>query len=274
MVSTVVKALVFMFLQVLMLASTAQADTSLGPDIRVRPHLIVNQMRPHGAETSITGHTGFSHKYNQDKSGKMTAAYAGTIGDSLSDIIAPTFRYTPTDNTEDYGSVNDLDQYASVDFDTSDSVAAQVQVFDAAGNLTADGVGRDYTYNSENQLIRAVGSNGGASFNMEYWYDAEGRRSHSIDHIANTETFHKHVGTMEVGDYAVTRAGGQIPTLQPAANGNASPAPAQALSYTATFRIIIGQSTDERIAYHNISGDDLYFYLTNHQGSTIAMTTP
>jgi len=196
--------------------------------------------------------TGFTHLYDQDASGKITAAFAsgGTIG--------PDWRYTPpADKLEDYGldgGVNALDQYASVDL--GDGAGAQVQSYDGAGNLTADGTGRTYTYNSENQMIRAQG----LGLDMEYWYDADGRRSHSIDHAAtvSTEIFHKHLGQMEVGDYIVTREGGQVGV-------------GKVLTYSPTFRIILGAGIDERIAYHDVDGDDLSFYLTNHQGSTIAM---
>ncbi len=80
-----------------------------------------------------------------------------------------------------------------------------------------------------------------------------------------------------------SREGGLVPSyVLPGA-----PPPAKALTCTPTFRIILGAGIDERIAYHDIGkrrgesaserqgnnkSDDLSFYLTNHQGSTIAMT--
>ncbi len=66
-----------------------------------------------------------------------------------------------------------------------------------------------------------------------------------------------------------------------------APPPAKVLTFTPTSRIVLGAGIDERIAYHDIGkrrgesaserqgnnkSDDLSFYLTNHQGSTIAMT--
>ena len=127
--------------------------------------------------------------------------------------------------------------------------------YDGAGNLISDGSGRTYTYNAENQMITAKGP----GLDMEYWYDALGRRSHSIDHAAGTEVYHQHHGSMEVGDYTVTRAGGV------AGSGVAS-------NYVASFHIVLGAGVDERIAYHEVGGDDLTFYLVNHQGSTVVMT--
>ena len=135
-----------------------------------------------------------------------------------------------------------------------DGAGALTQSYDAAGNLTSDGAGRSYTYNSENQMTGATGPN----LNMEYWYDAEGRRTYSLDKIANTEVFHKHYGQMEVGDYNVTREGGVVGV-------------GKATSYTPTFRIVLGAGIDERIAYHDVDGDDLFLYMTNHQGSTVSM---
>ena len=110
--------------------------------------------------------------------------------------------------------------------------------------------------NKYSNIDRLGGTTG---FEMAYWYDALGRRSHSIDHTAGTEVFHKHLGSMEVGDYTVTRAGGV------AGSGIAN-------NYVASFHIVLGAGVDERIAYHEVGGDDLTFYLVNHQGSTVVMT--
>ena len=176
-----------------------------------------------------------------------------------------------------------------------------------AGNLISDGTGRTYTYpprglprgqarsqrNSEDQMIRAEGPglHMGTGFArrftridtqsiLAYGYDADGRRSHSLDHVANAEVYHQHWGQMhprstsslaleaETGDYSVCRmalAGGACPSTNTIGTGKVH-------AYTPLFRIVLGQNVDERIAYHDIDGDDLSFYLTNHQGSTIAMT--
>lgn len=80
------------------------------------------------------------------------------------------------------------------------------------------------------------------------------RRSHSIDHVNGTETTHTHIGEMEAEDYAVTRDASGLVT-----------------DYDALYRVIIGQGVDQRLGYHDVTGDTLTFVLTNHQGSTIAM---
>ena len=194
------------------------------------------------ATAGAGGLEGFGYKYDHDGAGKITAAYAGDAD----------WRSVPQDNDEVYGGTNALDQYGSVDLGDG---TAQTQTYDGAGNLISDGSGRAYTYNAENQMITATG----AGLDMEYWYDALGRRSHSIDHAAGTEVYHQHHGSMEVADYTVTRAGGV------AGSGVAS-------NYVASFHIVLGAGVDERIAYHEVGGDDLTFYLVNHQGSTVVMT--
>ena len=168
---------------------------------------------------------------------------------------APSYRYTPPcDSSEDYGNVNALDQYNLIDKNTSacagGDVPARVQDHDGAGNLLSDGAGRSYDYNSENQLTRAQGP----GFDMEYWYDALGRRSHSRDLYNDIETFHAHVGEMEVGDFALARDASGIVT-----------------SYTPLTHIVLGAGVDERLAWHEVAGGELSFPLVNHQGSTVAI---
>ena len=77
-----------------------------------------------------------------------------------------------------------------------------------------------------------------------------------------------HFGDMEVGDYQITRASGADCYSALSASQPFCPITA----HDPTFRIILGDATDVRIAYHDVTGDELSFYLTNHQGSTIAMT--
>lgn len=193
------------------------------------------------------GLVGFSYKFDQDASGKITKKWSSNAG----------WREAPGDRDEDYGSVNKLDQYETVDL--GDGADAQAFDYDANGNLTSDGQGRTYSYNSESQLIKAVGTAAGDVFDMEYRYDALGRRSYSIDYENNTEVFHKHFGQMEVEDLEVERQGGVI-------------GQGKILNYNAKFRNILGTGVDSRLAYHDVDGDDLTFPLTDHQGSTVIMT--
>lgn len=195
---------------------------------------------------------GLDFEYAHDGSAKMVNAYA-TFAE---------FRYTPPgDKTETYSGTNALDQYGSVQETLSCSGGgsctqppARGQTYDGNGNLVQDG-NRVYIYNSENQLKRVQFP----GVDMEYWYDTEGRRSHSINYAAGTEVFHQHMGTMEVGDFLVIREGGQV-------------GDGKVLSYTPIYRVILGTGTDNRIAFHDVQQNTLSFYLTNHQGSTIAMT--
>ena len=195
------------------------------------------------ANPAQTALTGVNHSYDYDGSAKMTKQYASWI----------LWWDRPTARFEDYGSSNTLDQYDSVDL--GDGAGVQDFDYDTNGNLLTDGTGRTYGYNSENQLIWAIGTAPGDTFNMAYKYDGRGRRTHSIDHQNDTETFHKHLGQMEIEDFAVTRD-----------------ASGKAIDYAPLTRNIIGSGIDQRLAYHDVSGDNLTFPLTNHQGSTLLLT--
>ncbi len=219
------------------------------------------------ANNALTGRSRLIYRYDQDGSGKITKAFTSRSG----------WRYAPgADKSQSYqaaageamavgSAVNALDQYGSIDL--GDGAGPLEQVYDGAGNLTSDGDGRIYTYNSENQMIRAY-KPGSSGFDMEYWYDAEGRRTHSIDHKNGTEAVHQHFGQMEIADYAVCRTGlvgGDCPATNTVGAGVVS-------NLDTTFRVVLGSGVDERIAYHEVSGDKLSFFLTNHQGSTVAMS--
>ena len=221
-----------------------------------------------------TGHTGLRYRYDQDGAGKIISQY----------LNAANWRYAPTqDKTERYAvhandidaaagvgadaSVNALDQYGSIDLDIDDADPPLEQVYDGAGNLISDGAGRSYIYNSENQMIRATGTHAGVAFDMEYWYDGEGRRTHSIDHQNDTESVHQHFGQMEIGDHAVCRSalvGGVCVSTTPGAG--------VVHNYDPSFRVVLGAGVDERIAYHDVSNNNaISLFMVNHQGSTVSM---
>ena len=137
-----------------------------------------------------------------------------------------------------------------------DGQGARDFTYDGNGNMTSDGAGRNFTYNSENQMIRATGMNPetNSSFDMSYRYDAIGRRIFSLDNLTGTETYHEHYGQMEVVDYDVSRNTSGVVT-----------------NYDARYRVILGAAVDSRLGYHDVAGDEIKYPYTNHQGSTINM---
>jgi len=232
-----------------------------------------------GNTTTGTTHANIRFRYDQDASGKITHQHLNNAQWRFAPASSKTEAYE-ADSTDmaSGAATNALDQYGMVDMGEGSGLL--VQEYDAAGNLTKDGEGREYTYNSENQLIHAqqAASGGGMVFEVAYLYDAQGRRSHSIDIKNGTETFHKHWGQMEISDYEIVRgAPGTLDADGHAmcadyANGATTDTFCKPQTYTAKFRVIIADGVDARIAYDSLSGDDLLFMHTNHQGSLVAQT--
>ena len=59
----------------------------------------------------------------------------------------------------------------SYTFDANNHITSSGIVYDAAGNITNDGLGHTYTYDAENRLLAVAGAT-----SANYVYDASGRR--------------------------------------------------------------------------------------------------
>ena len=159
------------------------------------------------------------------------------------------YRYAPSAGTDSYGTINTLNQYASM---TPAGGTAQTLSYDADGNLTGDGA-MNLAYDPENRLVLVSGS-----VAATYAFDPLGRRQTKTFGGAITEFLHD--GDNEIAEYD-------------GATGNVQ------------RRFIPGPAINSPIAYENCTGATApncsgatgtgvvtEYYHIDHHGGVIAMS--
>jgi RHS repeat-associated protein len=157
-------------------------------------------------------------------------------------ISKSTYRYAPNSGTDSYGTINTLNQYASV---TPAGGTAQAMSYDGNGNLTGDGA-MNLAYDPENHLVLVSGS-----ASATYAFDPLGRRQTKT--VGSTITNFLGDGDDEIAEYD--------------GSGNLE------------RRFVPGPAINSPIAYENCTalpctGTNMVteYYHTDHHGSVIAMS--
>jgi YD repeat-containing protein len=167
----------------------------------------VNTYNPLGEVTKATLGNGIVRTMGYDKRGRMTSLTDGSLysftlgyaGDSDivagNDSINGNWNYTYDDfNRISYSNQNSgqqtftyaYDRYSNrwqqnnnpeYTFNGNNQITTSGVAYDAAGNITNDGLGNSYTYDAENRVIQVNGTPGQCSTASAcYVYDALGQR--------------------------------------------------------------------------------------------------
>jgi RHS repeat-associated protein len=159
-------------------------------------------------------------------------------------ISKAAYRYGPAAGTDSYGTINTLNQYASM---TPAGGTAQALSYDPNGNLIGDGA-MNLAYDPENHLVLVSGS-----VAATYAFDPLGRRQTKVTGGSTTEF-------LSDNDDEIAEYDGPTGNLQ--------------------RRFVPGPAINEPIAYENClappncTGSNLAteYYHTDHHGSVIAMS--
>jgi len=113
------------------------------------------------------------HTANDSLNGNWTYAYNGfnRLSQASQTGQAFNYKYDRFGNRWQQNVTTGSGPNPSYTFDANNHITSSGIVYDAAGNITNDGLGHTYTYDAENRLLTVAGAT-----SASYVYDASGRR--------------------------------------------------------------------------------------------------